>query len=282
MGDPSTPPCVPACWPRPAASRRRSTTVATCIVMEGPAFSTRAESELYRSWGASVIGMTALPEAKLAREAEIAYAMLALSTDYDCWHVSEAQVSVEAVIAVLHAKRRAVAADRAARWRPRCRARRPSCPTRRRSSMPSSPPPAGPRGHPRPSGPDPRARAGRLIGPRCALSACTCPFVPVRLTLSESPVRMNTNPRSSSSSVASPSTGSSPPRRARGERRRLGDLLRDGGLVPGAGAPGRRRRRGLPAGAVADLRAPPASTPAASRSSRTARPSAGRAATTTT
>lgn len=73
----------------------------TCIVMEGPAFSTRAESELYRSWGAHVIGMTALPEAKLAREAEIAYAMLALSTDYDCWHVSEAQVTVEAVVAVL-------------------------------------------------------------------------------------------------------------------------------------------------------------------------------------
>lgn len=73
-----------------------------CIVMEGPAFSTRAESELYRSWGASVIGMTALPEAKLAREAEIAYAMLALSTDYDCWRASEEEVSVEAVVAVLH------------------------------------------------------------------------------------------------------------------------------------------------------------------------------------
>ena len=87
-----------------AASRAEGATVhdgGTCIVMEGPAFSTRAESELYRSWGASVIGMTALPEAKLAREAEIAYAMLALSTDYDCWHVSEAQVTVEAVVAVL-------------------------------------------------------------------------------------------------------------------------------------------------------------------------------------
>ncbi len=74
----------------------------TCMVMEGPAFSTRAESELYRSWGASVIGMTALPEAKLAREAEIAYALLALSTDYDCWHVSAAEVSVADVVAVLH------------------------------------------------------------------------------------------------------------------------------------------------------------------------------------
>ena len=69
--------------------------------MEGPVFSTRAESELYRSWGASVIGMTALPEAKLAREAEIGYALLALSTDYDCWHTEE--VSVEAVVAVVKA-----------------------------------------------------------------------------------------------------------------------------------------------------------------------------------
>jgi 5'-methylthioadenosine phosphorylase len=75
----------------------------TLVVMEGPAFSTRAESELYRSWGGDIIGMTALPEAKLAREAEIAYAVLATSTDYDCWHQSEAEVSVEAVVAILHA-----------------------------------------------------------------------------------------------------------------------------------------------------------------------------------
>jgi 5'-methylthioadenosine phosphorylase len=88
-----------------AVARAEGATVhdgGACVVMEGPAFSTRAESELYRSWGASVIGMTALPEAKLAREAEIAYALLALSTDYDCWHVSEAQVTVDAVVAVLH------------------------------------------------------------------------------------------------------------------------------------------------------------------------------------
>jgi len=58
----------------------------TYVVMEGPLFSTRAESNLYRLWGASVIGMTALPEAKLAREAEICYATLACATDYDCWH----------------------------------------------------------------------------------------------------------------------------------------------------------------------------------------------------
>jgi 5'-methylthioadenosine phosphorylase len=74
----------------------------TCVVMEGPAFSTKAESNLYRSWGASIIGMTALPEAKLAREAEICYAMLACATDYDVWHESEEDVSVEMVIANLH------------------------------------------------------------------------------------------------------------------------------------------------------------------------------------
>lgn len=73
----------------------------TYVCMEGPAFSTKAESNLYRSWGASVIGMTNLPEAKLAREAEIAYATLALVTDYDCWHPDHDQVTVEMVIANL-------------------------------------------------------------------------------------------------------------------------------------------------------------------------------------
>lgn len=73
----------------------------TYVCMEGPAFSTRAESELYRSWGATVIGMTNLPEAKLAREAEIAYATLALATDYDCWHPEHASVSVEMVVSNL-------------------------------------------------------------------------------------------------------------------------------------------------------------------------------------
>jgi 5'-methylthioadenosine phosphorylase len=66
--------------------------------MEGPQFSTRAESELYRSWGCSVIGMTNLPEAKLAREAEIAMASVSFVTDYDCWKTDEAPVSVETVI----------------------------------------------------------------------------------------------------------------------------------------------------------------------------------------
>ncbi|AOY79634.1 S-methyl-5'-thioadenosine phosphorylase [Moorena producens JHB] len=70
----------------------------TYLCMEGPAFSTMAESNLYRSWGAKVIGMTNLPEAKLAREAEIAYATLALVTDYDCWHPDHDHVTVEMII----------------------------------------------------------------------------------------------------------------------------------------------------------------------------------------
>ena len=74
----------------------------TYICMEGPAFSTRAESNLYRSWGVSVIGMTAVPECKLAREAGLCYGTVAMSTDYDCWHEEEDDVSVEAVIATLN------------------------------------------------------------------------------------------------------------------------------------------------------------------------------------
>ena len=73
----------------------------TYVCMEGPAFSTKAESHLYRSWGATIIGMTNLPEAKLAREAEIAYATLALVTDYDCWHPDHDSVTVDLVIANL-------------------------------------------------------------------------------------------------------------------------------------------------------------------------------------
>ena len=72
------------------------------VCMEGPQFSTRAESNLYRSWGADIIGMTNLQEAKLAREAEICYATMAMVTDYDCWHDGHDAVTVEQVIAVLH------------------------------------------------------------------------------------------------------------------------------------------------------------------------------------
>ena len=67
----------------------------------GPTFSTRAESHLYRSWGASVVGMTNVPEARLAREAELAYTTLALCTDYDCWHEGHDEVSVETVVATI-------------------------------------------------------------------------------------------------------------------------------------------------------------------------------------
>jgi 5'-methylthioadenosine phosphorylase len=74
----------------------------TYLCIDGPQFSTRAESYLYRSWGVDVIGMTNLPEAKLAREAEICYATIALATDYDCWHESEESVTVEAVLKTLH------------------------------------------------------------------------------------------------------------------------------------------------------------------------------------
>jgi 5'-methylthioadenosine phosphorylase len=73
----------------------------TYLVVEGPQFSTKAESKLYRSWGAAVIGMTALPEAKLAREAEICYSTLAIVTDYDCWHPSYQSVTTEMILANL-------------------------------------------------------------------------------------------------------------------------------------------------------------------------------------
>ena len=73
----------------------------TYLVMEGPQFSTRAESELYRSWGCDVIGMTNMPEAKLAREAEMCYATVAMVTDYDCWHKEHEAVTVETVIKML-------------------------------------------------------------------------------------------------------------------------------------------------------------------------------------
>lgn len=75
----------------------------TYVCMEGPAFSSKAESMLHRSWGASVIGMTAMPEAKLAREASMSYATLAFATDYDCWHSDHDAVTVDQVIAVLNA-----------------------------------------------------------------------------------------------------------------------------------------------------------------------------------
>jgi 5'-methylthioadenosine phosphorylase len=74
----------------------------TYVCIQGPQFSTRAESFLYRSWGARVIGMTNATEAKLAREAELCYVTVSLVTDYDCWHETEEEVSVEAILEVLH------------------------------------------------------------------------------------------------------------------------------------------------------------------------------------
>ena len=96
--------------------------------MEGPQFSTKAESELYRSWGCSVIGMTNMPEAKLAREAELCYATVAMVTDYDCWHPDHDHVTVEAVVRVLLEQRRPGARPGEARCVPELGAPRETCP----------------------------------------------------------------------------------------------------------------------------------------------------------
>ena len=84
-------------------ARRSARRDGTYVCIEGPQFSTRAESRLYRSWGATVIGMTAMPEARLAREAGLCYALLAMVTDYDVWHEAEEDVSVEVVMSNLRA-----------------------------------------------------------------------------------------------------------------------------------------------------------------------------------
>ena len=88
-----------------AAARAVGTNVhegGTYLAVEGPQFSTLAESRLYRSWGVAVVGMTNMPEARLAREAELPYATLAMATDYDCWHDAHDAVTVEAIIEVMH------------------------------------------------------------------------------------------------------------------------------------------------------------------------------------
>ena len=101
FADPFCPVLSEALWRAAEAAGARVHRGGTCVVMEGPAFSTRAESNLYRSWGASIIGMTALPEAKLAREAEICYSTLACVTDYDTWHPEHDSVTVEMVVSNL-------------------------------------------------------------------------------------------------------------------------------------------------------------------------------------
>ncbi|MEZ5926608.1 MAG: S-methyl-5'-thioadenosine phosphorylase [Hyphomicrobiaceae bacterium] len=101
MADPVSPALAARIVAAAEAEGIAHTVGGTYMVMEGPQFSTRAESELYRSWGCSVIGMTNMPEAKLAREAEICYATIAMVTDYDCWHDEHADVDVAAVIQTL-------------------------------------------------------------------------------------------------------------------------------------------------------------------------------------
>jgi 5'-methylthioadenosine phosphorylase len=103
MADPVSPLLVDALEAAAKAEHIAYRRGGTYLVMEGPQFSTRAESNLYRSWGCSVIGMTNMPEAKLAREAEICYATVAMVTDYDCWHAEHAEVDVASVIKVLNA-----------------------------------------------------------------------------------------------------------------------------------------------------------------------------------
>ena len=101
VADPVSPLLVDAIEAAAKAEAISYTRGGTYLVMEGPQFSTRAESNLYRSWGMDVIGMTNMPEAKLAREAEICYATVAMVTDYDCWHDEHAAVDVASIIAVM-------------------------------------------------------------------------------------------------------------------------------------------------------------------------------------
>ena len=101
VADPVSPLLVDAVEAAAKAEAISYTRGGTYLVMEGPQFSTRAESNLYRSWGMDVIGMTNMPEAKLAREAEICYATVAMVTDYDCWHDEHAAVDVASIIAVM-------------------------------------------------------------------------------------------------------------------------------------------------------------------------------------
>jgi 5'-methylthioadenosine phosphorylase len=101
VADPVSPLLLDALADAAAKAEVAFTKGGTYLVMEGPQFSTRAESNLYRSWGCDVIGMTNMPEAKLAREAEMTYATVAMVTDYDCWHDDHAEVDVASVIRVM-------------------------------------------------------------------------------------------------------------------------------------------------------------------------------------
>jgi len=102
LGDPVSPGLVDEVEKAMKTENISGTRGGTYLVMEGPQFSTRAESNLYRSWGCAVIGMTNMPEAKLAREAELCYATVAMVTDFDCWHEEHAHVDVASIIKVMH------------------------------------------------------------------------------------------------------------------------------------------------------------------------------------
>jgi 5'-methylthioadenosine phosphorylase len=102
MGDPVSPLLIEALEKAAKSEKIKVHSGGTYLAMEGPQFSTRAESNLYRSWDCDVIGMTNMPEAKLAREAELCYASVAMVTDYDCWHDDHAHVDVAAILAVMH------------------------------------------------------------------------------------------------------------------------------------------------------------------------------------
>lgn len=102
MGDPVSPLLVKALEKAAKAEKIEVHRGGIYLAMEGPQFSTRAESNLYRSWDCDVIGMTNMPEAKLAREAEICYASVAMVTDYDCWHSDHGDVDVASIIKVMH------------------------------------------------------------------------------------------------------------------------------------------------------------------------------------
>lgn len=102
MADPICPNMIPLMADAAREAGATTHVGGTYLCMEGPQFSTRGESQIYRSWGVDVIGMTNLQEAKLAREAEICYGTFAMITDYDCWHETEEAVTVDQVMAVLH------------------------------------------------------------------------------------------------------------------------------------------------------------------------------------
>ncbi len=126
MADPVCPEIGDALMDACGASGVKASRGGTYVCMEGPQFSTRAESNLYRSWGADIIGMTNLQEAKLSREAEICYATLAMVTDYDCWHPGHDSVTTDQIVAVLNQNNASAlkvldAAAAALRMKRRCR-----------------------------------------------------------------------------------------------------------------------------------------------------------------